>query len=108
MTDVAQNYREAANDRAAFHFLTEAADRETYVRAASRAIKLDSHLSVATFAEDGPQQCSGLLVVRYSAAALHAEFSQAFQLRETRYETHQMPFATAQRFVYCHWRKLSA
>ena len=95
------------HDRAVFHFLTEAVDRQAYVRAASHAIKPGGHLIVATFAEDGPQQCSGLPVARYSAAALHAEFSQAFRLLETRYETHQTPFATAQRFVYCHWRKIS-
>jgi ubiquinone/menaquinone biosynthesis C-methylase UbiE len=96
------------HDRAVFHFLTEGADRQAYVRAASRAIKPGGHLIVATFAEDGPQQCSGLPVARYSAAALHAEFSRAFQLIETRHEAHRTPFATEQRFVYCHWRKLSA
>ena len=37
---------------------------------------LDTENIVATFAEDGPRRCSGLPVVRYSAAQLDAEFGE--------------------------------
>lgn len=90
------------HDRAVFHFLTEATDRHAYVRAVLRALKLGGHLIVGTFAEDGPEKCSGLPVRRYSAEQLHAEFGAAFDLIEKKHELHRTPVGTLQHFVYCH------
>ena len=68
-------------------------------------LKPHGHIIIATFAEDGPEKCSGLPIVRYSAESLHAEFGEHFVLKEQRYETHTTPFATTQKFVYCHFVK---
>ena len=90
------------HDRAVFHFLVDPADRAAYVRQAMKAVRPGGHVIVATFAPDGPEQCSGLPVMRYAPEALHGEFGGAFQLVEHASEEHRTPWGTLQRFVYCH------
>jgi len=93
------------HDRAVFHFLTASQDRHAYVQAVLRAVKPGGHVIVATFAEDGPTQCSGLPVMRYSADELHAEFGEPFTLVQHEKESHHTPFGTVQQFTYCYCRK---
>jgi SAM-dependent methyltransferase len=95
------------HDRAVFHFLTSSEQRAAYVQAVIRAVKPGGHVIVATFAEDGPTQCSGLPVMRYDADALHAEFGRPFELLKHEKEEHHTPFGTVQKFVYCYCRKAS-
>ena len=90
------------HDRAVFHFLTDPADRMAYVRQVIRAVKPGGHVIVATFAPDGPEQCSGLPVVRYDPNQLHSEFGPAFELLEHTSEEHKTPWGSVQHFVYCH------
>ena len=89
------------HDRAAFHFLTDVADREQYVAQVRRAVRPGGFVLVATFAEDGPTRCSGLETRRYSADALHSEFGVAFKLVASRHELHVTPSGSAQAFTYC-------
>ena len=93
------------HDRAVFHFLTVPDARQAYLEAARRSVKPGGYVIVATFAEDGPQQCSGLPVMRYSAAQLEAEFGEAFDLVTHERERHETPFGTNQQFTYCVFRK---
>jgi len=93
------------HDRAVFHFLTSAQDREAYVRQVLHAVKPGGHVIVATFGANGPLQCSGLPVMRYAPDALHAEFGQAFALLSHHEQLHHTPFGTDQQFVYCMCRK---
>jgi SAM-dependent methyltransferase len=95
------------HDRAVFHFLTSPGQRAAYVQAVIRAVKPGGHVIVATFAEDGPTQCSGLPVMRYRADDLHAEFGQPFELLKHEKEVHHTPLGTVQKFVYCYCRKAS-
>lgn len=90
------------HDRAVFHFLTDATRRAAYVRQVMRAVRPGGHVIVATFAEDGPDHCSGLPVVRYAPDALHAEFGAPFRLIGHRRETHHTPGGAQQRFIYCY------
>lgn len=90
------------HDRAVFHFLTEARDREAYVGQVMKAVQPGGHVIVATFAPDGPEQCSGLPVVRYDPDQLHDAFGPAFELVEHASEQHQTPWGSVQHFVYCH------
>ncbi len=90
------------HDRAVFHFLTDPADRMAYVRQVVKAVKPGGHVIVATFAPDGPEQCSGLPVVRYDPDQLHGEFGAAFELLEHASEEHKTPWGSVQHFVYCH------
>jgi SAM-dependent methyltransferase len=89
------------HDRAVFHFLTEAAQRQAYVRQVIHAVKPGGHVIVATFGPHGPMQCSGLNVVRYDADALHGEFGERFSLVAHRTEDHTTPGNRQQQFVYC-------
>lgn len=89
------------HDRAVFHFLTDAADRDRYVAQARRAVPAGGHLLVATFAEDGPARCSGLEVVRYSPTTLYAQFGQGFTFVSAHREEHHTPTGAVQAFTYC-------
>ena len=91
-----------------FHFLTNPEQRAEYVRAVLHAVRPGGHVIVATFAEDGPMQCSGLPVRRYSPGGLHAEFGQPFELLGHEREEHRTPSGTVQKFIYCYCRKLAA
>jgi SAM-dependent methyltransferase len=93
------------HDRAVFHFLTDAADRAAYVEQVRRAVRPGGYVLVATFAEDGPEYCSGLPVVRYSAEGLHSEFGTDFRLIRSEHEDHHTPGGTEQSFLYCLCRR---
>jgi ubiquinone/menaquinone biosynthesis C-methylase UbiE len=90
------------HDRAVFHFLTGEADRRAYVHQVMRAVKPGGHVIVATFAPDGPVECSGLPVVQYDSDSLHGEFGPAFELVEHDEEAHVTPSGRVQHFTYCH------
>jgi SAM-dependent methyltransferase len=93
------------HDRAVFHFLTQAADRQHYIEAVQHAVRPGGHVIVATFAPDGPDHCSGLEVMRYDPEGLHNEFGDSFDLVDSTHETHHTPFGTEQKFIYCYCRK---
>lgn len=89
------------HDRAVFHFLTDATARAAHKKQLLTTLKPKGLMVIATFAENGPTQCSNLPVMRYSAEQLYAEFQNEFTLRESHKEIHHTPFATTQNFVYC-------
>jgi ubiquinone/menaquinone biosynthesis C-methylase UbiE len=96
------------HDRAVFHFLTSPEQRHAYVHRVLQAVKPGGHIIVSTFAEDGPLQCSGLPVMRYSANQLHSEFGDPFVLVKHEQESHTTPAGGIQKFVYCYCRKQHA
>jgi SAM-dependent methyltransferase len=89
------------HDRAVFHFLVAAADRRRYVATVSAAVKPDGHVLVATFGPQGPERCSGLDVVRYSADGLQAEFGAGLEKIASAREVHTTPWGVEQEFLYC-------
>jgi ubiquinone/menaquinone biosynthesis C-methylase UbiE len=93
------------HDRAVFHFLMQAEDRQRYIEMVQQAVKPGGHVIVATFAADGPDHCSGLEVMRYEPESLHKEFGNDFTLVDSAHETHHTPFGTDQKFIYCYCRK---
>jgi len=88
------------HDRAVFHFLTAAEDRRQYVMTLRRTLQPKGTVIIATFAPDGPPQCSGLDVVRYDEQSILAELGEAFHLCEVRREVHLTPWQSEQRFIY--------
>jgi SAM-dependent methyltransferase len=96
------------HDRAVFHFLTDPAERARYVEQVRHAIRPGGHVIVASFAADGPEKCSGLPVVRYTPAALHAEFGAPFALLHHENEAHQTPGGSVQQFSYCVFQRISS
>jgi SAM-dependent methyltransferase len=93
------------HDRAVFHYLTEAEDRARYLTVLDRTLKPDGHAIIATFSENGPNQCSGLEVVRYSPESLSNELAPHLHLVETLVEEHHTPAGGIQQFVYCRFRR---
>lgn len=80
------------HDRAVFHFLVEREDRQRYVQSLARSLVPRGHVIVATFAEDGPEKCSGLPVRRYSVSELERELGDDFILQSHEKESHITPF----------------
>ena len=105
--DLPRHAYDVWHDRAVFHFLTSPRERQAYIDAVLRAVRPGGHVIVATFAEDGPEKCSGLPVRRYSADGLHAEFGAPFTLLQQEREEHHTPFGTVQSFIYCLCRKVT-
>jgi SAM-dependent methyltransferase len=93
------------HDRAVFHFLTDAADRAAYIRLLERTVPSGRHAVIATFALDGPPQCSGLDVCRYDGPSLAAELGERFILLKSVPEMHVTPWGTPQSFQYSLFRR---
>lgn len=92
------------HDRAVFHFLRDPEARRRYVEAVRRSLKPGGSIVVATFGPHGPEKCSGLEVMRYSAEQIHAEFGPGFARLADDAETHVTPWGSEQEFVYCYCR----
>jgi SAM-dependent methyltransferase len=88
------------HDRAVFHFLTGEDDRRTYLNNLDRNLVADGHAIIATFAPEGPEECSGLPVRRYSGQSLAETLGDSWQLVESRQELHATPWGGEQAFVY--------
>lgn len=92
------------HDRAVFHFLTDARQRAGYVAQVMRALKPGGYAIVGTFGPQGPSQCSGLPVARYSSDQLHDQFGAPFRLLDHSVSVHTTPWGAQQQFVYCYCR----
>jgi hypothetical protein len=88
------------HDRAVFHFLTDAAQRDAYIAHLRRALKTGGTAIIATFAPDGPTKCSGLAVQRYSPASVGTLLGPDFGLAEAVIDSHQTPNGGRQPFAF--------
>jgi len=95
------------HDRAVFHFLVEAVDRRSYLSHLDRTLKVGGSAIVATFAPDGPEQCSGLPVRRYSASSLAAELGPGLKLEDVVPHSHTTPWGSRQSFHYCRFTRVA-
>lgn len=93
------------HDRAVFHFLTQADQREAYRRALLHGLAEGGLLLIATFALDGPEKCSGLPVQRYDAAGLSEALGDGLRLIEHWRELHITPWEAEQAFTWAAFRK---
>jgi SAM-dependent methyltransferase len=90
-------------DRATFHFMVEESDRAAYLSRLARALKPGGHAIIATFAPDGPEQCSG-----YDAEGLGRTLGAGFRLTSTRRRQHVTPWGAAQPFQFSTFRHAPA
>ena len=93
------------HDRAAFHFLTDPTDQAAYVVRLSRALRPGGHAIIGTFASDGPERCSGLVVSRYDADRLTATLGHGFKLIDSRRHEHVTPWGATQKFQFSAFRR---
>jgi cyclopropane fatty-acyl-phospholipid synthase-like methyltransferase len=87
------------HDRAVFHFLVSAADRDRYRHLIDAALAANGQVVIGAFAADGPEYCSGLPVARYDPASLAAEFP-GFRLAGSEREEHRTPDGRIQPFTW--------
>jgi hypothetical protein len=88
------------HDRAVFHFLTDQGAREQYRAVLSSALRPGGAAIIATFADDGPERCSGLPVQRYSPEQLASELAPALRMVDSKRVVHKTPSGAEQRFVF--------
>ncbi len=93
------------HDRALFHFMTAVADRERYLEALRRGLRPGGHVVLATFGPDGPQECSGLPVMRYGVGELAATLGEEFEAISSEHDDHRTPAGGIQQFLYAHFRR---
>ncbi len=88
------------HDRAAFHFLTDPAQRAAYLACLTAALRPGGYAIIATFAPDGPETCSGLPVARYSPDMLAATLGAGFTPVTARLHRHLTPWGSEQSFQF--------
>ncbi len=86
------------HDRAMLHFLTDDRDRQRYRRLLDAAVAPGGCVVIGTFAQDGPERCSGLPVHRYTLADQAEFLGDAYNVLETRREIHDTPAGGEQPF----------
>jgi 2-polyprenyl-3-methyl-5-hydroxy-6-metoxy-1,4-benzoquinol methylase len=95
------------HDRAAFHFLTSAAQVKAYLLIAQKNVKPAGKMIIGTFSDNGPQKCSGLPVKQYNEKLLSTTLQKWFQKIKCITIDHITPFKTVQNFLFCSFQKLS-
>jgi SAM-dependent methyltransferase len=88
------------HDRAVFHFLTAANDRQRYRQVLETAVRNGGYVIIAAFAIGGPTQCSGLDIVQYDAGKLKTTLGEKFTLVAEQTENHLTPSGKQQAFGY--------
>jgi SAM-dependent methyltransferase len=93
------------HDRAVFHFLTDEKDRAIYRAALKKGVRAKGMFILGTFAEDGPERCSGLPVARWSVDRLKTEFADGFRLVESLGHAHHTPKGVVQPFTWARFER---
>jgi len=91
------------HDRATFHFLTTQEQIEKYLTTARNSV--NGYLTIGTFSENGPTECSGLEIKQYSEENLTAELNKGFDKIRCVTEDHTTPFNTTQNFLFCSFKR---
>jgi hypothetical protein len=71
----------------------------------SAALGRGGQAVIATFAEDGPQQCSGQPTVRHSRADFAKAFGSQFEVLAARRTEHRTPWGAVRPFTRVGLRK---
>lgn len=93
------------HDRAAFHFLNDRKEIDSYIHNAANAIVSGGIAVIGTFSENGPKKCSGIEITQYSKEGLGHEFSGSFENLTCFNIDHKTPFDTIQNFTFCSFRR---
>lgn len=103
--ELEENAYQLWHDRAVFHFLTEADDRERYLANLRKALRPGGYLVIGTFAPEAPPKCSGLPVQRYDVDLLRKTLGDEFLLQRNQKEMHVTPGGVQQMYLYCEFRR---
>lgn len=94
------------HDRAVLHFLTKEDERTQYLDTLHSALEIGGHAVIGTFAEDGPERCSGLEVRRYSPEDLRTFLGPDFEFVSEMHELHETPGGNQQSFNWLTARRI--
>jgi hypothetical protein len=72
----------------------------------NRALVPGGHAIIGTFAQDGPERCSGLPVVRYDAALMTERLGPGYRVIKSLCHDHCTPWGSVQRFHFGMFRKV--
>ncbi len=89
------------HDRAAFHFLTDPADQQAYVRQLRLHLAPGGYVMLAAFAINGPAKCSDLVVEQYNSEKLLTTLGEGFALIHSEQRVHVTPAGAEQLFEHC-------
>jgi ubiquinone/menaquinone biosynthesis C-methylase UbiE len=92
------------HDRAAFHFLTNESDIESYINTIKSGLNPGGILVIGTFSDKGPTKCSGIEIRQYSEQTLSEKLQAYFQKIKCITIDHITPFNTIQNFVFCSFK----
>lgn len=92
------------HDRAAFHFLTDEKEVESYIATIAKYIKPEGIFVIGTFSEQGPKKCSGIEIKQYTEEALLSILNLHFEKVECKEVEHKTPFDTIQKFIFCSFK----
>jgi len=88
------------HDRAVFHFLTEARDRQHYVELLCRSVPIGGHVILGAFGKSGPERCSGLEIVQYDRVGLEEALGGSFRWLRGLEHLHTTPSGKVQQFTF--------
>jgi 2-polyprenyl-3-methyl-5-hydroxy-6-metoxy-1,4-benzoquinol methylase len=94
------------HDRAAFHFLTEENEIESYANSIQNGLSPKGILILGTFSKQGPKKCSGIEVKQYSEISMTEQLNRFFQKLKCIRVDHITPFETIQNFIFCSFKKI--
>ncbi|NNP68855.1 class I SAM-dependent methyltransferase [Acinetobacter sp. Ac_5812] len=101
--ELAPQFFDVWHDRAVFHFMVTEEHQAQYLKNVRHALKQNGFLMISSFAEDGPTQCSGLPVERYSVEKLAQRLGEDFRLIHYESSIHLTPWDTKQKFIHTMW-----
>ena len=94
------------HDRAAFHFLTDEKEIESYLDTVNTSIKPTGYLAIGTFSEQGPKKCSGIYIKQYSEQTMTDRLKNFFKKITCITIDHKTPSDTIQNFIFCSFIRL--
>lgn len=94
------------HDRAAFHFLTQEQEIETYINIIQKNINPSGILVIGTFSEQGPAKCSGIEIKQYSETSMTDRLKMYFDKIKCITVDHKTPAEVIQSFIFCSFRKI--
>jgi len=96
---------EVWHDRAAFHFLTENRQVESYISKLKTSLRSGGYFILGTFSENGPDKCSGIEIRKYSSKDLQELFEKDFEIVRLENLDHKTPWDAVQNFTFGLFRK---
>ncbi len=94
------------HDRAAFHFLTDEKEIESYIDTLNKSVKPEGILVIGTFSDQGPENCSGIIIKQYSEKSMTDQLKNFFNKIKCLTVDHKTPSGSIQNFIFCSFRRI--